>query len=54
MAKLKPPKKRNFGKAAHPCVRCGTYNAVIKVYGLYYCRHCFRELAPSLGFKKYM
>ncbi|MBO3762661.1 MAG: 30S ribosomal protein S14, partial [Candidatus Brockarchaeota archaeon] len=19
-----------------------------------YCRHCFRELAPSLGFKKYM
>jgi len=54
MAKHKPPKERKFGKAAHPCIRCGTYNAIIRVYNLNYCRQCFREVAPLLGFKKYM
>jgi len=26
---------------------------VIRKYGLYLCRRCFREVAPVLGFKKY-
>jgi small subunit ribosomal protein S14 len=54
MAKFKPSKQRKFGKSAHPCIRCGTRNAVIRMYNLNYCRHCFKEVAPSLGFKKYM
>ncbi len=36
-----------------PCRRCGTYDSVIKKYGLYLCRRCFREVAEKLGFKKY-
>jgi len=54
MAKLKPPKQRKFGKSAHRCIRCGSAGATIRQYGLNYCRHCFREVARSLGFKKYM
>lgn len=48
------PKKRKFGVAAHPCVRCGRLGAHIKKYELNLCRHCFREIAEKLGFKKYM
>lgn len=54
MAKHKPPKVRKFGKKAHPCVRCGSTGPVIRQYGLNYCRICFREVAKTLGFKKYM
>jgi len=35
------------------CRRCGRYGALIKKYDLYYCRHCFREVAEKIGFKKY-
>jgi small subunit ribosomal protein S14 len=45
------PKK--FGKANHVCRRCGSTRGVIRKYGLYYCRKCFREVAESIGFKKY-
>lgn len=44
--------KRKFGKGAHKCIRCGTFSGVIRKYGLNYCRRCFREIAPQLGFKK--
>lgn len=54
MAKNKPPKERRFGKKVHACVRCGSTGPVIRSYGLNYCRTCFREVAKSLGFKKYM
>jgi small subunit ribosomal protein S14 len=53
MAKMKPKKKREFGRAARPCKRCGQMNAVIHKYGLDLCRQCFREVAKSLGFEKY-
>jgi small subunit ribosomal protein S29e len=46
-------KKRSFGKGARPCVRCGSYGPIIRQYGLNYCRFCFREVASTLGFKKY-
>ncbi|RLJ03398.1 MAG: hypothetical protein DRP11_00775 [Candidatus Aenigmatarchaeota archaeon] len=26
---------------------------MIRKYGLYYCRQCFREIAEKIGFKKY-
>ena len=53
MAKKKVKKERKFCKGCRPCRRCGSYVAVIRRYGLYLCRQCFREVAESLGFKKY-
>lgn len=47
-------KVRKYGKTTRPCIRCGTYGPIIRAYGLNYCRVCFREVAESLGFKKYM
>lgn len=47
------PKKRKFGKSAHPCRRCGKTSGVIVKYGLQYCRQCFREEAQKLGFRKF-
>jgi len=35
------------------CKRCGRkVRGIIRKYGLYICRQCFREVAPNLGFKK--
>jgi len=45
------PKK--LGRAVHPCRLCGSTEGIIRKYDLYYCRKCFREVAKSLGFKKY-
>ncbi len=47
------PKKRTFGIGSRKCKRCGRYGAHIQKYNLGFCRHCFREVAQSLGFKKY-
>lgn len=47
------PKERKFGVAAQKCGRCGRFGAHIKSYGLNICRHCFREIAEEIGFKKY-
>ncbi len=47
------PKKRSNGKNLHRCKRCGRTGAHIHSYGLGLCRQCFREIAPSIGFKKY-
>ena len=46
-------KKILHGKITARCRRCGSTRGVIKKYGLYYCRHCFREIAKKLGFMKY-
>jgi len=51
--KYNKPKERKFGTAKNPCHRCGRIGAHISSYGLHYCRQCFREIAPKLGFKKY-
>jgi small subunit ribosomal protein S14 len=47
-----PPNFR-FGRGAHRCQRCGVYTGLIRQYRLFVCRHCFREIARDLGFKKY-
>ena len=47
------PRKRKFGKSVYACRRCGKTSGVIVKYGLRYCRQCFREEAPKLGFRKY-
>jgi len=45
MGKQQLKKERKFGK--------GASGPVIRRYELDLCRHCFREAAPKLGFKKY-
>lgn len=47
------PKDRKFGIASKRCERCGRYGAQVSQYGINLCRHCFREIAEKLGFKKY-
>jgi len=47
------PKERTIGIAVKKCGRCGRFGAHIKSYGLNLCRHCFREIAVEIGFKKY-
>jgi len=53
MAKKNIKKERKFGKGSRRCRRCGSYGSIIRRYGLNICRQCFREIAESLGFKKY-
>jgi small subunit ribosomal protein S14 len=45
--------KRKYGKGSKKCIRCGSMDAIIRKYNLYYCRRCFREVAKGIGFKKY-
>jgi small subunit ribosomal protein S14 len=47
------PKKNRLGVSTKKCRRCGRVGAHISQYNLNFCRHCFREIAPKLGFKKY-
>lgn len=51
--KFSAPKARKFGRSAQQCRRCGKTEGLISKYRLMYCRQCFREEAPKLGFKKY-
>ena len=41
------------GIGAHWCKRCGSYNGLVRKYNLMLCRQCFREVAASLGFRKF-
>ena len=34
------------------CRRCGRSRGMIRRHGLRLCRQCFRDVAPSIGFKK--
>ena len=47
------PKKRTTGITQVRCIQCGRFGGHISKYGLDLCRHCFREIAPKIGFKKY-
>ena len=47
------PKERKTGIAARKCERCGRFGGHLKQYNLNLCRHCFREIAVEIGFKKY-
>ena len=47
------PKQRTTGIATKKCERCGRYGGMINRYGINLCRHCFREIAEQIGFKKY-
>ena len=47
------PKQRKFGRRTKRCRFCGGMRGHIGLYGIDACRRCFRELAKSMGFKKY-
>lgn len=47
------PKDRKIGISAQKCEKCGRFGAHIGSYGLNLCRHCFREIAVEIGFRKY-
>lgn len=51
--KFNKPKDRKTGISARKCERCGRFGAHLKQYNLNLCRHCFREIAEEIGFKKY-
>lgn len=44
--------KKRFGRGANECKRCGRKQGLVRKYGIYMCRHCFRESAAKMGFKK--
>lgn len=46
-------KIRKYGSGTRWCKRCGSFNGMIRSYGINLCRQCFREVAVQLGFKKY-
>ena len=47
------PKERTTGIATKKCERCGRFGAMINKHSINLCRHCFREIAEEIGFKKY-
>jgi len=47
------PKDRKFGKQTKHCRFCGTTRGYIGMYGIDSCRRCFRDMAKTMGFKKY-
>jgi len=47
------PQDRKTGVSTQKCERCGRFGAHIASYGLNLCRHCFREIAEEIGFKKF-
>ncbi|MEM4282345.1 MAG: 30S ribosomal protein S14 [Candidatus Woesearchaeota archaeon] len=44
---------RPTGSLLKRCSRCGRFGGHISSYGLGLCRCCFREIAASIGFRKY-
>jgi small subunit ribosomal protein S29e len=40
------------GKGSRSCKMCGNQKALIRKYGLYICRQCFKENVTQLGFVK--
>ncbi|MDI6810822.1 MAG: 30S ribosomal protein S14 [archaeon] len=44
---------KRFGRGANACRRCGRRRGLVRRYGIYLCRQCFREIAGEIGFKKY-
>ncbi|PIN80276.1 30S ribosomal protein S14 [Candidatus Woesearchaeota archaeon CG10_big_fil_rev_8_21_14_0_10_32_9] len=51
--KYNVPKNRKHGESTKKCRTCGRTGSHISKYGINICRHCFRDNALNLGFKKY-
>ena len=46
-------KNPRIGEKGRYCIRCKRHKGMVTQYGLQFCRRCFREVAPQLGFHKY-
>ena len=44
---------KKFGRGANECKMCGRKQGLVRRYHIMFCRQCFREVAPQIGFKKY-
>ena len=51
--KYNVPKARKCGFAINKCSICLRTGGFVGKYGINLCRHCFRDYAQKLGFKKY-
>lgn len=51
--KYNVPKARKCGVSTHKCSICLRTGGHVGKYGLSLCRHCFRENAKRIGFKKF-
>jgi small subunit ribosomal protein S14 len=49
----KKPTAPSGTKNTYICSRCGTYRGVNRSYGMMICRRCLREVAETIGFRKY-
>ncbi len=47
------PKDRKYGKFMKKCLKCGGNKGFVSKYSINLCRRCFRDIAPSMGFRKY-
>ncbi|HIH39181.1 TPA: 30S ribosomal protein S14 [Candidatus Woesearchaeota archaeon] len=47
------PKARKCGISNNKCSICLRTGGHVGKYGLSLCRHCFRDYAKMIGFKKY-
>ena len=47
------PKSRSCGAANNKCQICLRVGGHVGKYGISLCRHCFRDYAQKIGFKKY-
>jgi len=45
--------ERFKGKGKRICRNCGNSRGLIRKYRMNVCRRCFREMAESIGFRKY-
>jgi small subunit ribosomal protein S14 len=48
-----PREEMMKGKGTRVCRNCGSTRALIRKYGLFICRRCFREVGEAIGFRKY-
>ncbi|HJJ56161.1 MAG TPA: 30S ribosomal protein S14 [Methanocorpusculum sp.] len=47
----KGPHQKTCG-ITNQCKICGRKQGLVRKYDIYFCRQCFREWAPTIGFKK--
>ena len=43
---------KKYGRGANECKMCGRKQGLVRRYYIMFCRQCFREWAPKMGFKK--
>lgn len=50
---MKDRDKRSGKRRKRICRRCKNNKGLIRKYGLYLCRRCFKDIAEGVGFRKF-